>query len=362
MQLDRRRLTIIAISALAGLAALAACQDATPPPPAPRPVRTMVVDLRDRAETISQTGEIQPRYESDLGFQINGRVARRYVDVGALVKPGDVLATLDDSDVANELKAAEAEALNAQASAQVALAAFRRQKQLFDKKIAAQAALENAEAVWKSAEAKQQAAIATRENAVNRRKYAELVATEAGVVTAIGANRGQVVGAGQMVARVASVDARDAVFAVPERLIGGAAMGMTVHVGLVADPIVTTVGTLREISPAADPVTRSYRVRVTLPNAPAAMTLGATINGAVTLSNGRMIVVPGSAITSSFGAPAVFVVDPNTARLILQPVMIARYEDGVALIRSGLRAGDRVVTAGVSKLRPDETVKLEPAP
>jgi RND family efflux transporter MFP subunit len=342
---------------------LMGCQEASPPPPAPRPVRTVVVEPRDIAETISQTGEIQPRYEADLGFQINGRVTRRFVDVGAIVKPGDLLATLDESDVANELKAAEAEVINAQAAAQAALAAFRRQKQLFDKQISAKAALENAEAQWKSAAAKQEAATAARENAVNRRKYAELVATEGGVVTVVGANRGQVVGAGQMVARVASADARDGVFNVPERLIADAAMGIPVVVSLTADPTVKTVGTLREISPTADPSTRTYRVRVSLPNAPAAMALGTTVNGSVALSNGRMISVPGSAITSSSGAPAVFVVDPDSAKLILKPVVVARYEDGAARIRSGLQAGDRVVTAGVSKLRPDEPVKLaEPTP
>lgn len=348
---------------LAGTAwALAACSEKAAPPAPPRPVRTVEVQPTATDDVLTQTGAIQARVETDLAFRVAGRVVGRSVEVGARVKAGETLAALDDGDLANELRATEAELNGAQAAAEAAQAALKRQKSLFEKQLIARSELDAAEAEARTSAAREKAANAALANARNRLAYTRLIATDAGVVTAIGANAGQVVGAGQMIVRVAADGAKEAVFDVSERHLAAGSMEMPVVVALASDPRVVVRGSIREVSPAADPITRTYRVRVTLPDAPEAMSLGATVTGTVELPAGKLIAVPGSAITSKEGAPAVFVVDLATGKLALRPVSVARYTGANALIASGLAGGDRVVTAGVSKLRPEQVVKLEVAP
>ncbi|WP_210242777.1 MULTISPECIES: efflux RND transporter periplasmic adaptor subunit [unclassified Mesorhizobium] len=330
-------------------------------PEKPRPVKVLRVLPTDVADIIAQTGEIQPHTETDLGFRVNGRIVSRTADVGARVSAGETIAVLDSSDIANEVRAAEADLESASAAETAARSTLDRQRSLFDKQVVAKPALETADAEWRSAASRREAAEANLENARNKLGYTKLVAVDAGVVTAIGANAGQVVGAGQMVVRVASDGAKDAVFNVSERLISGASEDIPVRVALTSDPAVNVLGSVREISPAADPVTRTYRVRVALPGAPKAMTLGATVSGTVEIPGGKVMVVPALAITSRSSSPAVFVVDTATSKLALKSVVVARYTDTSAVIQSGLAVGDEVVVAGVSKLRPDQAVKLEEA-
>lgn len=341
------------------LCLLAACEEKSAAPEAPRPVRTIAAERVDARQTMTQTGTVTPRLETDIGFQVSGQLLRRVVDVGTRVAKGDLIASIDPSDIANELKAAEADVASSAAAQTISQSNLERQRWLFDRQIVAKVSVESAESDWKAAVAKHDAATATLASARNKLDYADLRASLSGVVTAVGANAGQVVGAGQMVVRVASDTEKDATFDVAESVINSISSDVEVRVSLLSDPAVLTMGKVREISPSADDATRSYRVKVGLADAPDAMALGATVIGAIASPGIPVIALPAVAISAADGKPAVFVVDAATGKLSLKPVTVERYSEKDALISAGVDAGERVVVAGVSKLRPGQTVSLD---
>ncbi|MEI7189102.1 efflux RND transporter periplasmic adaptor subunit [Dickeya dianthicola] len=191
--------------------------------------------------------------------------------------------------------------------------------------------------------------------------YTRLSAPIAGVITAVSANPGQVVNAGQEVVRLATFAGRDAVFNVSERLIASGLNDPPVTVSLLSNPAIKTQGHVRDVSPLADAQTRTWRVRISLVEPPPEMVLGATVQGEVTLPGGNVINLPASALTRQGGRPAVFVVDPQTQTLRLQPITLRHYSDSQMVVADGLAAGDKVATAGVSKLRAGEKVMLTEA-
>ena len=219
---------------------------------------------------------------------------------------------------------------------------------------------EAAEASHRSAVARREAAQTAVDMARRKTGYASLLARQDGVVTQTGADAGQVVAAGQMVVTVASLDEREAVFNVPETIIHlQEPVGIPVEVSLVSDPSVRTRGTVREVSPIADATTRTFRVKVSLPQAPEAMALGVSVRGKAQLPPTQLIHLPASSLTSEDGKPAVYVVPEGGNTLTRRPVEVGRYSKDTVFVTGGLTAGERVVTAGVSKLRPGQIVKLE---
>lgn len=346
---------------LISLTGLTGCKNDQPVAEKPRPVRTVISALHRGGQVFVQTGEIRPSTETDLGFRIDGRITTRVVDVGAIVTAGEVLATLDDTNVANELRAAEADLAGAVASEDLAKVGLDRQKVLLERRIVAQARLDEADANRRSATARRESAASALANARSKLGYTKLVATTDGVVTAVGANPGQVVSAGQMVARIASGSGRDAVFNVAESVINANAgdPDFTVDVALVSDPAVRSPGRLRDVSPTADPTTRTYRARIALPPEAAAMPFGAAVTGSVRAKEGDEIALPAASLTSAAGAPAVYLVDPATKTILRKTVTVTRYTDKDVFVSQGLAVGDVVVTAGVSKLRPGQAVAFE---
>lgn len=338
------------------LLSLAGCSEDEPRAQSPRPVRTVIAETAVVGEQIIQTGEIQPHTETELGFRIDGRVASRAVDLGDTVKTGDLIATLNPQDVANEVRAAEADLESALSAETLAKSSMDRQRLLFDKHIVALAKMEEADANWRTSVARREAAQATLENVRNKLAYTKLFAPTDGIVSAIGANAGQVVSAGQMVVKLASTEARDAVFNVSEKVINTAPPDTGVEIELVSDPRIRQIGRVRDVSPTADAATRSYRVRVALPDAPAAMAFGATVTGRLILPGAALIELPATSVTSEAEKPAVLVVDPASHTLTRKPIEVARYSADKVFVASGLTIGDAVVTAGVSKLRPGQKV------
>jgi len=324
----------------------------------PRPVRTVAAVATEGGEEVVQTGEVRPHEETGLGFMIAGRIATRAVSVGAMVKKGQVLATLYSQDVANEVRAAEADLRSAQSSEALAKIARDRQHLLLEKQVAAQAKVEEADSNWQTALAHRDSAVAALENARHKLSYANLIATEDGTITAIGANPGQVVAAGQMVVTLASALERDAVFNVSEKLVNSVSPDVKVTVSLVSEPSIHLVGSLRDVSPTADAATRSYRVRIALPDAPPDMNFGATVSGKILLPGERLFALPASALTSEANSPAVYIVDPTQAKLQRRIVTISRYTAEQIFVSAGVTPGDRIVVAGVSKLRPGQAVAL----
>ena len=342
---------------LASAAVTTGCREPAGPPETARPVRTVTVAVARGGEPVVQTGDVQPRRETDLAFQIDGRIARRLVEIGSIVTRGQILARLDDGLVQNEVRAAEADLTSATSSLELAQSSLARQDKLFAAQSASAQQIDEAKAAVRAATARREVASAAALNARRKLAYTALVAIEAGVVIAIGANPGQVVAPGQMVVRVATQE-RDAVFTVSERIIAAAPHDVKVRVQLVSNPALAVVGSVREVSPAADPVTHTYRVRVGLPDGADAMPLGASVIGSIELPAEHLVALPASALTSEASGPAVFVVDVATKQLRRRAVTVARYGDDRVFIASGRDNGDRVVTAGVSKLRPDQRIAL----
>ena len=342
---------------LAGLAAalLAGCQpEAETVPPQVRPVRTVTVVKRDVGETVSYTGRIEAEDEARLAFRIAGRMIERSVNVGDQVGPGQIVAKLEPHDQLNALRTAQAGVAAAQARVNESQTNFDRQKTLLARDVASRAQFEQAEAVLKTARAELETAKAQLKTAKDRLSYTELRVDAPGIVTATGAEPGEVVQAGQMIIRVARREGRDAVFDVPAQLLRSAPSDPLITVSLTDDPAVTAVGRVREVSPQADPVTRTFEVKVGLTDPPAAMRLGSTVVGRMKLEAAPVIEIPASALTESDRRPAVWVVDPKSLTVSLRNVEVARNDPATVAISDGLAPGEIVVTAGTQALHPGQ--------
>ncbi|PTS84258.1 efflux RND transporter periplasmic adaptor subunit [Pseudomonas sp. HMWF032] len=335
------------------------CQEEIQTTEAPRPVRAVIAKAVSIGDEVAQTGEIQANVETNLGFRIDGRVATRIAEIGMSVVKGQVLATLDPSDVQNEVLTAEAEVKSAEAVEGLAKSELDRQRTLFAKQFVARARVEEAEANWRASNAKLNVARTGLQTARNKLTYTELRAPDDAIVSAVLVNAGQVVDVGQPAIKLSSTHERDAVFNVSERIYTSVPSDVQVEVALLSDPSVKVIGRLRDASPTADPATRTYRVRIALPDAPDTMALGATVTGRLILPGKSLIILPSSALTSEAGNPAVFVVHPARQELVRKPVVVARYTATQALVESGLSEGDAVVTAGVSKLRHGQKVTYD---
>ena len=188
--------------------------------------------------------------------------------------------------------------------------------------------------------------------------FTELEADAPGTVTATGPRAGEVVQAGQMIVTLARQDGRDAVFDVPAQLIRSAPTDPEITVSLTDDPAVTAAGRVREVAPQADPVTRTFEVKVGLTEPPAAMRLGATVTGRMQMDDSAIIEIPASALTKFNGQPAVWIVDPTSLTVSMRNIDVLRYEPSTVAVSQGLDAGEVVVTAGIQALHPGQKIRL----
>jgi RND family efflux transporter MFP subunit len=348
---------------VAGLALVAGCDGPSAKPPEVRPVRTVTVDPKPIDDDRQAVGEVRARYESDLGFRVSGKVVARLVDVGVSVKKGDVLARLDEQEYSNRMKSAQADIVAAEAVLEEARGAEGRLRQLIASGTTTRANYDTAVKNLRSAEAKLDSAKAARDLAKDQLSYADLVAEFAGIVTAVGAEPGQVVNVGQMVARLARVTDKDAVFSISESAFRGppGAERPEVVVSLLSNPAISADGVVREISPVADPATRTYQVKVTLKDPPDQMRFGASVIGRLKVATAPVVVLPATALFDKAGQSAVWVVDAASGVVTLKPVTVSRYETDRVVLRGGLAKGEIVVTAGVNRLREGQKVRLAEA-
>jgi len=323
-----------------------------------RPVRTLTVEVREGGDTVSLTGEIQPRYQADIGFRVNGKIIERPVDVGTQVKKGDLLARLDPQQYRQDFEVAKAEVATAEAEETRSEAQEWRQRELLKNGNTTRVQYDQSLKTFKTAQAQLNSARARQVQASENLDYTELKADNDGVITTVGADPGQVVSAGQMVVRLAQPGEREAVFNVAEALLKNPPRkDPTVEVNLVSNPDIRTEGRVRYISPQADPTTRTYTVRVSLPGAPPQMRLGANVTGSVTLNQGSSITIPGTALFQKEGQPAVWLVEKD-GTVQLKQITIDRYQGDLVVVGDGLAQGDVVVTGGVQKLLPGQKVRL----
>lgn len=347
-------------SAIARLSlALLLVGGASPPPASDiRPVRTVVAAPRAEGESVSLTGHVRARTEESLAFRIDGRVIARRVDVGQVVRQGDVIAELDPQPQQDALRAAQAAHAAAQAALHEAANNLERQRTLVAQGWSTRVQFDATQRTFLSASADVDATAARLHSAEDQLGYTKLLADSSGAVIATGAEAGEVVRAGQMIITVAHGDGADAVFDVPAVLLRQVSADALITISLTDDPSVRTIGQVRETAPQADPVTRSYRVKVGLAPWPEAMRLGATVAGQTRMVAPGGIELPATALTMEDNKPAVWVVDRGTQLVSLQPVELQRQDSSTIVVARGLESGALVVTAGVHALRPGQKVRL----
>ena len=326
-----------------------------------RSARTVVVDPKPAHDDRQAVGEVKPRYESDLSFRVAGKVLARRVDVGVSVRQGDTLATLDTQDFQNRLRSAEAEVASAEAVLIEARGTEGRKAKLLADGWTPQAIYDTALRNLRSAEARLASAKAHLDLTRDQLRYTELNAEFDGVVTAVGAEPGQNVNAGQMVVKLARPGDKDAVFNIAETAFTDQtprSERLEVIVWPLSNPELKIEGVVREISPVADPTTRTYTVKVTLENPPPQLRFGMSIAGRLKASSDPVVALPLSALFEQNGTPAVWVVDERSGSVALRPVTVARYEANIVVIADGLAKGDVVVTAGTNTLRQGQKVRV----
>lgn len=327
--------------------------------PAPiRPVRAVTVEAGQSGQLVTLTGDIQAEDEVALAFRVGGRMTERLVNVGDAVKAGQVVARLDPQNALNTLRSAQAALAAAEGRLVQAQNHYERQERLLGNGFTTRALYDDAQQGLRSAQSSVDDAQAQLKIAEDNVSYTELTADAPGVVTARGAEPGEVVQAGRMIVQLARQGGRDAVFDVPAQLLRSVPANPVINISLIDEPSVAALGRVREVAPQADPVTRTFRVRVGLENPPAAMRLGSAVNGSVRLDSATAIEIPASALTAFNSRPAVWVVDPATLTVALRNIEVARFNPATVAVSSGLGVGDIVVTAGVQALHPGQAVRL----
>jgi RND family efflux transporter MFP subunit len=339
-------------------ASLAGCDKKPPPTAQARPVRTITVERGAAGETVSLTGQVRAKDQVSLAFRLEGRMVKRLVAVGDVLLAGQIVAQLDPQDQQNGLRTAQANLASARATLTQARLTFGRQQQLLAGGWTPRAKFDEAQQALLSAVAQVEAAHAQADLAQDQVSYTALFADAPGVVTATGAEPGEVVHAGQMIVSVARQGGRDAVFDVSEPIVRTGPRDPVVQIALTNDPTVHATGRVREVSPQADPATRTFQVKVGIIDPPPGMEMGSTVTGSVKLSAPSGLALPTSALTEADGHPAVWVVDARSQTVSLRTVDVARYDPAEVVVSQGLDTGEIVVTAGVQTLHPNQKVRL----
>ncbi|MEB0092468.1 efflux RND transporter periplasmic adaptor subunit [Pseudomonas sp. CCI1.2] len=350
-----KRLSLMVLSSLM----ISACSKPEPPPEPVRPVLSIEVQPQSVENLGRFAGNIQARYESTLGFRVSGRIAQRSVDVGSEVENGQLLATLDPTDQQNNLRARqgdlariEAQWINTQANA-------RRQQELFDRGVGAQAQLDIAQTDLRTTRASLEQARAAVTQAQDQLNYSDLRADHAAVVTNWKVEAGQVVSAGQKVVTLARPDIKEAVIDLPASLADELHEGVEFKVAAQLAPEINTTATLREIEPQAERSTRTRRARLTLTDTPTAFRLGTAISVTLTTAIEPRVQLPINAVQNVDGKTQIWIVDVQNQTVAPREVnVISRDDDSVVLV-AGVKAGERVVSAGVNSLKPGQKVKVD---
>ncbi|NEV77324.1 efflux RND transporter periplasmic adaptor subunit [Rhodopseudomonas sp. BR0C11] len=322
-----------------------------------RPVLVTAVHYTPQAPERSFVGTIKPRTETDVGFRVTGKVAKRLVEVGDTVEVGQKLALLDQTDLKLQAEQAEAEHSAAKGVLAQAIASENRAKELRAKGWATEAQMDQARATADEARARFVRAERSVELTRNSLSYATLEADSRGVVAAALVEPGQVVAAGQAAFRLARIGEKEAVVAIPETLITRATKGLA-DVTLWSEPGRHYLAKLREVAPLADPATRTFLAKFSLPDADDRVVLGMTATLTLTDPDKvRVARVPLSALFNQGGEPSLYVVDGG-GEVKLKRVAVKAYETEDVVIAEGVDEGDQIVTLGVQKLDPAEKVRV----
>lgn len=323
----------------------------------PTPVRVETVHLQPAGRTARYAAALAPRIETTLAFRVGGKIVERLVDAGARVERGTVLARLDTADLTLQLRQVEARLAAARATAANARGDFTRYASLTSGGWSTRQEFDRRRSIAESADASVSQLEAELRLARDNLGYAALIADAPGIVTGVLAEPGQVVSEGQGVFKMAHSDELEAVADLPEQALAELA-NADLAVELWANPGRAVAGKLREVAPSADPVTRTFRVKIALPAPPPGAAMGMTATLLAQSHDDRTVALaPLAAVTKDEAEPAVFVFDRASGKLSLRKVHVAAYAADKAIISDGLAEGDVIVTAGVHKLLPGQKVR-----
>jgi len=346
-----------AVLAPLAAAALVACSKPAPPLDDVRPVRVITLAADTAGERLEFSGDVRPRYESQLGFRVGGKIVERKVDVGATVKRGDVLMRLDPQDLRLAESQARATLRAAETERDLARADYKRHVDLRAQNFVSQAVLDTKQSALKAAQANVDAARAGLRGQSNQSNYTNLAADADGVVTAIEAEVGQVVQPGSPVVRVARTVEKEVVIGIPEDKVGQLRAAGDVSVRLWANEAVAIPGKIREVSPVADPATRTYTVKVALPeSADVRLGMTATVELATGGNGPAGLRLPLTALVQHKGASSVWIVEKGAVKLV--PVQVVGQVRNDVLVTGQIAAGQNVVTAGVNLLKNGQKVRI----
>lgn len=320
-------------------------------------VRSQVVKIDAGGQKAIYSGEVRGRYETQLAFQASGKIIKRYVELGSAVKSGEVLMEIDAKDIQQTVSISSAQVASAQSQLSLAQTNLERYRKLYEQGAVSRAQLDQCQNAYEVAAAAARQASAQYIQGANLLSYSSLVADSAGVITSVNAEVGQVVSAGQPILTLVKDGEREIEINVPESRIDEMRKVQQVSVSFWALPGVTAMGKVREISPVADKITRTYKVRISLINAPAGVNLGMTASVAVfSTAKQQSFYIPLSAIYQTGDTPQVWVIEDGVVNL--RPIKVGVFGDEQVQVLEGLQAGDVIVTAGIHKLREGQKVRL----
>ena len=347
-----RRLSVFTMALI-----LASCSEKPPVVEDIRPVRAMQISSAGAENMVELAGDIQPRYESRLGFRVGGKVIARQVEIGSVVKRGQLLMQIDPRDLQLSQSQANASVNAAASNLSLAKAEYERYRELRQKNFVSQAVLDTKDAAYKSALANHEQSNAALNIATNQNSYANLVADADGVVTALQAEAGQVVAAGTPVVQLARTGEKEARISIPEDQVELVRQVKEMQVRIWANQALVLRGQLRELSPVADPATRTYTAKISIPNAPPEVRLGMTATVSfITKANKNLIRLPLTALLNEKNQTSLWVIENGVVKSV--PVQVGGVMGNEVVIASGVNAGQMIVTAGVNTLRPGQKVKV----
>lgn len=350
--------TAVGAGGFAALSLTASASRVSANEPVLRPARVAEIAYSRQAQSLALAGTVVPRIETTLGFRVSGKIVQRTVDVGTIVKPGDLIAQLDPADLRLAVDNARAALASAEADHLRARADHERYQQLRGGAAFTPQTLEQRQSLAATALARVDQARSQLSSAENNLAYTELRADTAGVVTAVQAEVGQVMSQGQGVVRVARTDELEILVGVPEHRLKVVRESAAAAFELWSDPGRRHAARLRELSPSADPTSRTYPARFSIIGPPEFIGLGMTATLRFERPEATPVAeVPLAAIFQQGTRPAVWVVDRASGAVELRPVVIARWRNDTAAISSGVTDGELVATAGVHKLEVGQKVK-----
>lgn len=322
-------------------------------------VRTMVVKANENVRSFKYSGEVHGRYESQLAFRVNGKILVRNVDVGSIVKPEDILMQVDSSDSQLSVQIGEAAFNSAESKMKLAKDNLLRKQTLYDAGALSKAEYDAAIDTYNAAEAACRQAEAQLQQLSNQLQYCSLKADCAGTISAIRAETGQFVAAGTPVMTLVQDGEREVEISVPENRVDDLNKVTNLKVSFWALPGVVLDGRVREVSPVADQIARTFKVRISLVDPPADLKVGMTSSVELDISGGEqafLTVIPLSAIYQTGGGPSVWVISDGIASL--RKIQVAGFDRDQVKVRAGLNNGETIVIAGVNKLLEGQKVRL----